>query len=155
MTAGFSLVGLLIAVAVLAPNLLLVVLPPLKGELPTSRPALVFVVLERVGQAACLAVLILFGTTFDGRQPDVFFALMVLAIAAYYGLWLRYLALGRDATALYSPLGFLPIPMAILPVLAFALAAGWGGSVWLLIAAVVLAIGHWTTSWHSRAQARR
>ncbi len=153
---GFSPTGSLIALALLAPNLLLVIFPPLRGTLPPSDFGLTFAVLERAGQAACVAVVTFSKASFDGRPIGPWFFLMVVCIAAYYGLWARYLGGGRDATAVYRPIGAIPIPMALIPVLAFAFAALWGGSRWLLLATVVLAIGHWTTTWRGyRALTRR
>lgn len=59
---GFSLVGLLTATAILAPNLLLLVFPPRDGISRITNAGLLFTVLERIGQ--CLLI----GAPAPGRR---------------------------------------------------------------------------------------
>lgn len=139
---GFSLLGLVVALAVLAPNLLLVAAPPLE-PMPTARVPVVLTALERVGQALCLVTPVVF-------VPDHLNWWWMLVVAAalggYYALWARYLLRGRRGAALYEPWWRIPVPMAILPVTAFLAAAAGLGNGWLAIAALVLAAGHIPTS---------
>ena len=138
------LIGTLIAAAVLLPNLLLVAFPP-RNALPQPRVGFVFVALERAGQLGCLVLLVFAPGEFS--QP-IWGVLVAASIALYWGLWSRYLA-SRNARALFAPLGFIPIPMALFPVLAFAFSAAWAESLSLTAATVVLAVGHLTVSWRS------
>ena len=142
---GFSVVGLLIAVAILLPNVLLIAFPPRGRPLPSVSAGLVFTILERAGQLGCLVALVLAGEAFDGR-PVAFAIVISVFVAAYWGLWGRYLRT-RRAGLLFSPWLRIPIPMAVFPVLAFATAALWSLSPWLGLAALVLAIGHLANSW--------
>lgn len=142
---GFSVVGLLIAVAILLPNALLIAFPPRAGSLPPVSAGLVFTILERAGQVGCLAALVSAGAAFDAR-PSVFPVVLVAFVAVYWGLWVRYLRT-REARLLYSPWLRIPIPMAVFPVLAFATAGLWSLSPWLGAAVLVLAIGHLANSW--------
>ena len=140
---GFSLPGLLVGLAVLLPNILLLRFPPATG-IPTLRALpLVLTMLERAGQVGCLALV-----TFSGAgDPDRWLAAALLCVAAYWALWARYLVRGRQFTALFAPLGWLPIPMAVFPVAAFASAAVWAQSGWLALGVGALSIGHLTNSW--------
>jgi hypothetical protein len=74
---------------------------------------------------------------------------MVLCIIAYYSLWIRYVIKGKDFSLCFKPLGLLPIPMAIFPVFAFGFAALWEKSIYLGLAVIILAIGHFVNSWHT------
>ncbi|MFA9380096.1 MAG: hypothetical protein ACERKO_03445 [Acetanaerobacterium sp.] len=142
----FSWIGLWIAAAILLPNLLFVFFAPrnVPKGLRDLHPA--FTVLENGGRAAVFAILILFaGGGF--ASPDVWLALMCLCIAVYYALWLRYLRGKREFTCLFSPLWFIPVPMAVFPVLAFAFAAAWGRSLPLGIAVAVFGVGHLAISY--------
>ncbi|MFS0854405.1 hypothetical protein [Microbacterium sp. 179-I 3D4 NHS] len=67
---------------------------------------------------------------------------VVLAVAAYYGLWGRYLVGARRFADLYRPLGKLPVPMALLPVVAFLATGAWLSNPWIAGAGVILAAGH-------------
>ncbi len=95
--------------------------------------------LETAGQALCL-------TTAAVVAPGEMVALWVIptgvAIAGYYALWARYLRGGRTAAPLYAPWGIMPVPMAIVPVLAFLSAALWLSNLWLAVSALLLAAGH-------------
>jgi len=72
----------------------------------------------------------------------------VICIVAYYGLWIRYVVVGRGFSSLFSFIS-IPIPMAILPILAFGFIAMWGKSIWLGVASIVFAIGHIANSWYT------
>lgn len=144
----FSAIGLVIAVAVLAPSFLLIPFPPRGAVSASTSAGLLFTALERAGQAGCLVLLVVSGMGWaDWLNP--WFALMTACILGYYAFWARYLVGGRDSMLLYGPWHFLPMPLAILPVLAFGFAALWAGSAWIGIAAAVLAVGHWTNSWRT------
>ncbi len=145
---GFSITGALIVAAILAPNILMLILPPANAPKGIKDAGIIFTVLERAGQAGCFILPVISGDYFNGKAMDIWFALMALFIAAYWALWIRY-AIGRDYVLLFKPLLFIPVPMAVFPVAAFAFAAAWGASPWLGIAAAVLAAGHIANSWHS------
>lgn len=135
---GFSPFGLVVSLAVLAPNLLMVAFPP-RDPSPEVRvpPALTW--LERAGQALCLVVPVI---TAAGELRWWWAAPATLALVGYYALWGRYLATGRTFGALYRRLWRVPVPMAILPVIVFLATAAWLSNVWIAVAAVVLAAGH-------------
>ncbi|MET0954978.1 MAG: hypothetical protein ABWY68_03445 [Cryobacterium sp.] len=149
----FSVAGCVVALLIFAPTLVLLVAPPRGGGLPVSGAGPIVVLLERSGQAACLALLVFSGATLSLPPVDGWLVVAVVAILAYWTLWLRYL-ITRDAWSLFAPFARVPIPMALLPVVAFAAAAGWARSPWLLGASVVLAAAHWTISWKSYALLR-
>ena len=140
----FSLPGLILSVVILAPSLLLLFFRPtgMPEWVPDAGP--VFTTLERVGQAGCLVAPALTATR---AELDPWLLVIGILVAGYYLLWGRYLAGGRRFSALYAPLGPLPVPMAVLPVGAFLVSAGWLWSVWVLAAAVVLGVGHIVNSW--------
>ncbi|NUJ87178.1 hypothetical protein HOW07_04050 [Plantibacter sp. MCCC 1A11337] len=135
---GFSLWGLVVGLAVLAPNLLLLRFSP-TVPIPTTRAPHPLIWLERAGQASCLAVppitapgFLIWGWTIPA----------LVALAGYYALWGRYLLGGRDGTLLYQRWWWVPIPMAVFPVVVFFCAAAWLSNPWIAVAAAVLAAGH-------------
>ena len=146
---GFSPLGLLIALAVLAPNLVLVIARPADGSPPDPGTPAVFTGLERVGQIGCLTLLAASRDGIRVASVNVWSTLMILSLATYWGLWGRYLMTGRTVAALFRPLGFVPVPMAVFPTLAFASAALWIRSPWLAMVTADFAVGHLTNSWHS------
>ena len=138
---GFSLAGLLLGAFILAPSLLLIPYPPREGVAAIKDAGPAFTILERAGQVGCLLLL----ATLPGPSLNLWFWFAVIAVFLYYLLWWRYLSRGRHARDLFAPV-VIPVPMAVLPVVAFGLAAVWGWSPWLALAAGVLAVGHITNS---------
>jgi len=135
---GFSPLGLLVSALVLAPNLLLLRFPP-RPALPSIRVPWPIAWAERAGQALCLVVPAI---TEPGPITWGWSVLVAAAIAAYLSLWGRYLATGRRPAALFGPALRIPVPMAVLPVVAFLATAAWLSNPWIALAAVVLAVGH-------------
>ncbi|HEY4429765.1 MAG TPA: hypothetical protein VGN87_01880 [Paenibacillus sp.] len=151
---GFSFLGTLIALIILAPSLLMIKFPPENVPAGVRDAGPVYTLLERAGQLGCIGILAISKDNFQQVQFGILPALIILFIAIYYGLWIRYIVKGRQFKLLWDPLGFIPIPMAVLPVCAFGLAAIWGKSIWLSIAVVCLTIGHLANSWHSYMYAK-
>ena len=60
----------------------------------------------------------------------------------YYAGWLRYLRQGRSFALLFQPLLHIPMPMAVAPIVYFCAASIALHSGWLLLATVLLTIGH-------------
>jgi hypothetical protein len=145
---GFSLTGTIIVAVILAPNLLMLLAPPKNMPEGMKDKGAIFTVLECIGQAGCFVLPVISKGWFEGRGANVWFILAALCAAAYWCLWIRY-AVRRDFALLFSPLWFIPLPMAVFPVLAFALLAVWGAHVWLGAAAALLAAGHFVNSWHT------
>ena len=143
---GFSLIGLLITGVILLPNLLMIVLPPANIPEQVKSAGALLTVMERIGQVGCFLLPVFSKGFIDAAPIDSWFILAALCVAAYLGLWIRY-ALQRDFRLLFAPLGPVPIPMAVFPVLAFAFIAIWLKSIWLGAAALALAVGHLANCW--------
>jgi hypothetical protein len=135
---GFSPIGLIVGLFVLAPNLLLIWFPP-HVPLPFVRVPRLLGWLERAGQALCLVVPAI---TRPGEISGWWFVLVLVTLAGYCALWARYLLTGRMGATLYRPWWTVPVPMAILPVITFLGTAAWLSNPWIAISAVVLAAGH-------------
>jgi len=146
---GFSSIGLAIILIIFAPNLLYIKYSP--KDIPDDLRAVsgVFTALERVGQTAFFIILILSKNNYQNIKINIWFVLMVISITVYYGLWIRYITKGKYFSLLFKPIWRIPIPMAIFPVLAFGFAALLGKSIYLGLAIVVFAIGHFVNSWNS------
>jgi hypothetical protein len=126
----------------------MVILPPQNIPAELSGVGIAFTMLERVGQVGCLLIPVISKTNFQNRSINLWIVLSLICIACYYGLWIRYTVTGRDFTTLFSPV-LIPIPMAVLPVLAFGFMAIWSKSVWLGLTDMLFAIGHLANSWNT------
>lgn len=143
--AGFSLSGLAVSLAILAPNLVLLWAPP-RDHLPSPAIPPAVRALERVGQIGCLVLPAISGSN---GPVNALLVMILLCIGVYYGLWVRYLVAGRSVAQLFAPLGPVLVPMAVFPVLAFLIAALWLSSELLAVAGIALAVGHLGTAWRT------
>ena len=135
--------SLLITAAVLLPNLLFLVRPPLNvGAYGKPVDSVPFTILERVGQVSSFLA-------------TAAWIAMGLTLAFYFAGWLRFFWRGRDYALLFKPMLGIPVPMAVSPVLYFLLSSVVLGSIYQAIAAAVLGIGHITISAREYLQLRR
>ncbi len=143
-TFGFSYIGLVFLVMLFVPNILWAKQPP-EGyeELERGEPRWLLA-FERAGQVLCTGCALCFADLNPrGLSPWVLilavsFALMVL----YEACWYRYFAGPRTVAAFYADQFGIPVPLATLPVAAFFLLGVYGKLLWLVLAAVILGVGH-------------
>jgi hypothetical protein len=108
--------------------------------------------LERIGQAGTtMAALVAPRGDSFGAARFIFLGASLFAMILYELSWLRYFRTDRTAARLYRPLGPVPLPLAVLPVLGFLLLAIYEKHVFMLGAVVVLGVGHIGIHWqHAR-----
>lgn len=125
---GFSYVGFLFLLMLMAPNLIWSRNRPADYAAYAKRENKVLQWMERIGQISvtCLALLL------------VAFLQMVL----YEIYWIRYFKSGKTMGDFYRSLWGIPVAGAVLPVAAFLLLALYGRSLPMLLAVTLLGIGH-------------
>lgn len=143
---GLHYTGILISVLILLPNILMLIFTPRSVPKLTSSP-IIFTVLERIGQITCFVLPILYGQRIAEQPINVITLLMGICLLVYYIGWIRFFGGGREFSLLFKPLGPIPIPMALFPILYFLLLAFWQQSYLFGIPALIFAIGHFVTSW--------
>jgi hypothetical protein len=136
--------GSLVSLAVLLPNLFIVLFPP-TGIPETTAPSRTFSgtlmqIMERIGQAGVFLIPFFYHIDLRVRIGPLGLALIPLVI--YYGGWMRYIIQGRAYSLLFTPLFGFPLPMAVAPVAHFAVWSVLFNSWPLAAATSVLAIGH-------------
>lgn len=139
---GFSYVGLIYLVMLLVPNILWTKYRQTDGDdITESR---VLVLLERIGQASCFCLVLIFSDF--NLAPFTPWSLWLIAsfllMVGYEICWVRYFTGEHIATTLYRSFLGIPLPLATLPVTAFLLLGVYGRVIWLIVAAVVLGVGH-------------
>ena len=139
---GFSYMGVIFLALLLIPNLAWAKSQP-KGYDPSGESRLLLV-LERAGEVL-VTCLLLVTADLNLRlwSPWSFWLLLSgVFMALYEGFWLRYFRGGHTLEDFYGSFCGVPVAGATLPVLAAACLGAYGRSAWLLLAAVVLGIGH-------------
>ena len=141
-TLGFSYIGLLFLLMLFVPNLIWARKKPEGYSSEAENKVLVF--FERTGEALTCCCVLLF-SNFNLRAWTSWSWWLVLAfllMAMYELWWIRYFRSERKLSDFYS--GFLIVPLAgaTLPVLAFFTLGIYGKSYCLLLATIILGIGH-------------
>lgn len=141
MRFGFSAVGAAFLVALLVPNLLWTRARP-AGYDPggESRPLRV---VEGAGQALTTAAALVLGVGVEPWSAWSWWLVAAVALmVAYEAGWVRYFRSPRTTADFYRSLLGVPVPLAVLPVAAFALLGVYGRAWPLVAAAAVLGVGH-------------
>jgi hypothetical protein len=139
--------GGIITLLVLLPNLLVIIYPPAGAPPQNSKDGSLvklMSVLERAGQIGSFVIPFFYALDFDINDGEIGIGLTVMALSLglYYACWVRYVLLGHRFDLLYKPcLGF-PLPLAVCPVVYFLAAAIVLHSLYLWLAAMILAVGH-------------
>ena len=139
---GFSYMGLIYMLLIEIPNLLWARRKP-QGYSPAGENKLLLI-LERTGQVLSTASILLF-TNYNPNALEwrlVWFVLSALLMVLYEIFWIRYFKSKQTVCDFYRPLWGIPAPGASLPVVAFLLLGIYGNVIWLIIASVILGIGH-------------
>ena len=141
---GFSYVGLIFLVMLMSPNLLWTKNKPLDYDRYVINENKLLLVLERIGEVlvSCLALI------FSDFNPHAFSAWGLWLLTAcilmilYEIYWVRYFHSKKTMQDFYSSLLGIPVAGATLPVLAFLLLGIYGRNPFLILAVVILGIGH-------------
>ncbi|MBR4799044.1 MAG: hypothetical protein IK047_02150 [Clostridia bacterium] len=144
MNLGFSYVGLVFLVMLFVPNFFWTKNKPKDYEKYAKNENRVLLALERAGEAAVSALVLVF-SDFNVQGSDLrlcwlaaAFALMIL----YEIFWIRYFRSKKTMRDFYSSILGVPVAGATLPVAAVLLIAVYGKNPFLFAAGVVLGIGH-------------
>lgn len=138
---GFSYIGLLFLLMLFVPNILWTQKQP-EGYFPADENKFLLT-LERIGEVLVTCTALIFRNF--NLAPVGFWSMWLLAafvlLVLYEICWIRYF---RNPTLenFYRRFLGIPIPLATLPVAAFFLLGIYGKVIWMLIAVLLLGIGH-------------
>ncbi len=139
---GFSYIGLIFLLMLTIPNLIWTKHQPQGYSAHDENKILL--AFERVGQVCVTCTALAFsdfnihGWSGWSVWLIVAFVLMVL----YEGWWIRYFKGEKTLAGFYSSFCGVPVAGATLPVAAFFLLGVYGKVIWLMLAVIILGIGH-------------
>lgn len=125
---GFSWVGLIVFLLPMIINVFYVIFPPKSnvGEGDTQNKKIpILEAIEqgtRISYAVVLCVLIS-NKSLNYTNPSLYISIVFLIL--YYIVWIRYFIGGRDKKLLGTKFLFIPMPLAVFPVLYFIFASLW------------------------------
>ncbi|MDE5909016.1 MAG: hypothetical protein K2H52_09820 [Lachnospiraceae bacterium] len=139
---GFSYIGLIFIIMLLVPNLIWTRKQPQGYSAENENKILVS--LERMGEVLTTCCALLF-SDFNLQEVSkwwLWLAMSFILMIMYEIWWIRYFKSERKLADFYSSFLGVPVAGATLPVLAFFLLGIYGKVIWMLIASVILGIGH-------------
>lgn len=139
---GFSYIGLIFLLMLIIPNIIWTKKQP-QGYNPQNEKK-VLLVFERAGQVLVTCTALVF-SDFNFREWTNWSWWLVAAIILmmmYEFWWICYFRSNRTLSDFYSNFLFVPLAGATLPVLAFLLLGVYGKVIWMIIAVIILGIGH-------------
>lgn len=146
---SFSWIGLVVFALPMLINLVYAALPP-AGEPQPPAPVTRWV--EIVEQASRIAYLLAV-TFLVSRTPvsvrSTWFFLAVAFLLLYYAVWIRYFVFRWHVALLERMFLFVPMPLAVFPVLYFLCAALWLHNVPAAVLMVIFGATHLTVSLQS------
>ena len=141
---GFSYIGVLWLIMLFVPNAFWAKNKPADYDKYVNNENKILLMLERTGEVLCSALCLIF-SDFNIRRFTIWslwliasFVLMVL----YELYWVRYFRSGKTMADMYSSYAGFPVAGATLPCIAFLFLGIYGTNSFMIIAALILSVGH-------------
>ena len=139
---SFSWIGLVIFALPMLINIAYVMFPPAgKAEQAAAVTHWVEIV-EQISRIAYLFAVTLLVSRETLSFRSVWFSLAAVFLVLYYAVWLRYFMGGREIVLLSRSFLFVPLPLAVFPVLYFLCAAIWLHNLPAAIIMVIFGAAH-------------
>ncbi|MCL2140296.1 MAG: hypothetical protein FWH42_01255 [Dehalococcoidia bacterium] len=139
---GFSYIGLCYMLMLIVPNTLWAYRKPEGYDSSIENKA--FLLIERVGQVLC-TVTVLFFSDYNPHAMEWWITWLLVSVSLmviYEFYWLRYFRSKKTVNDFYRSYCGFPVPGALLPVLAFLFLGIYGKVIWLILASIILGVGH-------------
>ncbi|MDE5604914.1 MAG: hypothetical protein K2I73_04945 [Eubacterium sp.] len=144
MQFGFSYVGLIYLILLFVPNSIWAKNKPENYENYVKNESRILKILESIGQALVTCIVLIF-KDFNVKLDSLWIIWLIISavlMLLYEIFWIRYFKSEKTMKDFFSSLLGVPVAGATLPVLAFLLLGVYGKNLPLIIATIILGIGH-------------
>jgi len=144
MNFGFSYIGLIFLLMLMIPNIIWSKNKPKDYDKYVRKENKILLALERIGEILVTCLSLVFADFNINRISNWSIILLVafLLMVLYEIYWIRYFRSEKRMQDMYSSLLGIPVAGATLPVFAFLLLGIYGRNFLLVIATLILGIGH-------------
>lgn len=141
---GFSYIGLIFLFMLMIPNILWSKNKPKNYEVYAKKENKVLQIFERIGEilVSCLSLIFSDFNIHKFSYWTVFLIAAFLFMVMYEIYWIRYFRSNKTMKDMYCSLLGFPVAGATLPVCAFFLLGVYGKNIFLIVATIILGIGH-------------
>lgn len=149
MTFGFSIYGLVVFLLPMVVNICYAIWPPLVEIEGRPCPIKGMKQVEQITRILFAIVLCILVSKEKPSIHSLWFYAAVIFFALYHVAWGRYFIGGRNTALMGQALWFVPIPLAVFPVLYFFCAALWLGNLPAAVIMVIFGVAHYIVSYYA------
>lgn len=146
LNVSFSWIGLVVFVLPMLINIAYAIFPPSGKAEQTVAVTRWIEMVEQISRIAYLLAITLLVSRNPINFRSAWLCLVAIFLLLYYIVWIRYFAGGRNIALLNRPFLFVPLPLAVFPVLYFLCAALWLHNIPAAILMVIFGAAHLTVS---------
>ncbi len=141
---GFSYTGLIFLLMLMIPNFAWSKNKPKEYEKYVKNENKILLLFERIGEILVTCLSLIFSDYNINKISNWTIILLIafIMMLLYEIYWIRYFKSNKTMKDMYSSLIGIPVAGATLPVIAFLLLGIYGKNVFLIIATLILGIGH-------------
>lgn len=146
MKLSFSWIGIVVFALPMLINIAYVIFPPAGTAKQSKGVTRWFEIVENISRIAYLVSISVLVSEKPVNPKSAWLMLSALFLILYYIVWIRYFKGGRDIALLGKPFLFVPMPLAVFPVLYFMFAAIWLGNIPAAVIMAIFGAAHITVS---------
>ena len=141
---GFSYIGLVFLLMLMIPNIIWSKNKPKEYEKYVKNENKVLLLFERIGEmlVTCLSLIFSDFNIIKISSWTIVLLIAFILMILYEIYWIRYFKSNKTMKDMYSSLLGIPVAGATLPVFAFFLLGIYGKNIFLIMATIILGIGH-------------
>ena len=143
---SFLWIGLVIFALPMLINIAYVMFPPVGKAEQAAAVTHWIEIVEQISRIAYLFAVTLLVSRDKLGFRSVWFSLAAVFLVLYYAVWLRYFIGGREIVLLSRSFLFVPMPLAVFPMLYFLCAAVWLHNLPAVILMTIFGAAHLTVS---------
>ena len=144
MNLGFSYIGVIYLVMLFIPNIMWSKRKPEEYDKYVLNEKKGLLLFERTGEVLVTSFALIF-SDFNIRSLNLWsmwFAISIFMMLLYEIYWVKYFKTGKTMQDFYRGFCGIPLAGATLPVMSFFLLGVYGSNIWMIIATIILGIGH-------------
>ena len=141
---GFSYIGLIFLLMLMIPNIIWSKNKPKDYDKYVKKENKILLLFERIGEmlVTCISLIFIDFNINKISNWSIILLIAFILMILYEIYWIRYFKSNRTMKDMYSSLLGIPVAGATLPIFAFLLLGIYGKNVFLIIATIILGIGH-------------
>ena len=146
---GFSWIGLIVFLLPMLINIVYVILPPKNAPTTQQETNKILEIIEQPTRILYMLAIVFLVCKEKVDFTSIWMFVGLIFLALYYIVWFRYFLGGRDIELLGKAFLFVPMPLAVFPVIYFIFSAIWLNNYIAVLFMIIFGIAHNIISYKS------